>query len=296
MTGYLANPEPRRRLAVEMDVVARNLLHLTDRYQVLPYGRSALVLPGHGSDLVLGSGKWAVALYKENLRACQIMRTRLRTPGMTPATAGDAFALESDDPWAWQSGISAATDSMTTWILMERLYGRTVRYDPDDRVLLSDGRTRALGTFTTGVLTEHCYPTESYFVQDVCTYLSRWWTVEQEVDGILDGDEVRIDAILTSRGDPDLVVGIEFKNPQGHINALRGLTQAAKYRKAHWAGHGSLPIAYCCPGKVPSGREASYVLTALRVGLLDFTSTWSLTTREFSWSEQDGFAYKEPLA
>lgn len=292
--SYLDNPEPRRRLDVEMDVVARNLLHLTDRYQVMPYGRSSLVLPGHDSDLVLGSGKWATAPYKENLKACQIMRSRLRTPGLTPATAGDAFEMEAEDPWAWQSGISTATDSMTNWILMERLCGRTVSYEPNDRSLVSEERKRPLVSFMHGGLTEHCYPTESYFVQDVCTYLSRWWTVEQEVDGILDGDEVRIDAILTSRDDPDLVIGVEFKNPQGHINALRGLTQAARYRGARWMGHGRLPIAYCCPGKVPSGNEAQYVIDKLKVGLLDFTDSWSLTTRDFSWSERIGLLVKEP--
>lgn len=290
--NYLDNPEPRRRLAVEMDVVAQNLTHLTERYAVRPMGRSTLVIPDQDSDLVLGSGRHAVAPYKEQLRGCQVMRTRLRLPGLTVTTADLADDMEAEDPWAWQSGISTATDTMVTWILLEEMNRRPVRYDPKTRTLHSAERECPLTRFIPDGLTEHCYPTEAYFAQDVATYLSRWWTVEQEVDGDLDGDEVRIDAILTHREDPDTVVGIEFKNPQGHINALKGLTQAAGYRKAHWEGHGRLPIAYCCPGKVPSGREAAYVLRRLGVGLLDFTDIWSLTTPDFSWNERVGLLTK----
>lgn len=292
MSTYLDNPEPRRRLGVEMDMIARNLDHLTQRYKLLPMGRSSVVIPGQDSDLVLGSGKYAVAVYKEQLNGCQIMRSRLRLPGLTVATADLADGMEAEDPWAWQSGISTASDAMVTWVLTERMIRRTVTYDPDTRTLTSAGNSRTLASFIPDGLGEHCYPTESYFMQDVCSHLSRWWTVEQEVDGDLDGDEVRIDAILTHREDRSLVVGVEFKNPQGHINALKGITQARAYRKAHWEGHGRLPIAYCCPGKVPSGREAEYVLENLRVGLLDYSSCWSLTSKDFSWSERIGLLMK----
>jgi hypothetical protein len=291
--SFLDSPEPRRRLAVEMDIVARNLTHLTKRYRVLPQGRSSLVIPGQDSDLVLGSGKWATAPYKENLGGCQIMRTRLRTPGMTVATADMAFAVEGEDPWAWQSGIADATDAMVTWILLEELHNRRVSYQSGHRRLVSDGRKKPLASFIGEGLAQNCYPTEAYFAQDVCTYLSRWWTVESEVDGVIDGDEVRIDAILTHREQPGAVVGVEFKNPQTHSNALRGLTQAAKYRKADWQGHGRLPIAYCCPGKVPSGREALFVIRTLHVGVLDFTGRWSLAMEDFSWSEQAGLSARK---
>lgn len=288
--NFLDLPEPRRRLAVEMDTVARNLIHLTQRYRVLPQGRSSVIIADQTSDLVMGSGKWATAPYKDHLNGCQIMRTRMRTPGMTVATAPHAFEREGTDPWMWQSGIAHATDAMVTWILLEELKGHRVSYEPQKKRLLSGTTAKELSWFISGVLGQNCYPTEAYFAQDVCTYLSRWWTAESEVDGDLDGEEVRIDAILTHRDRPDIVVGVEFKNPHSHANALRGLTQAAKYRKAKWLGHGRLPIAYCCPGKVPSGREARYVTRSLGVGLLDFTGIWSLLTAKFSWNEQAGLS------
>jgi hypothetical protein len=256
-------------------------------------GRSTLVIPDQDSDLVLGSGKHAVAPYREQLRGCQLMRTRLRLPGLTTSTADLAFGMEAEDPWAWQSGISTATDAMVTWILLKEMKKLPVTYEPRSGVLRAAEQETPLHAFIPEGLSEHCYPTEAYFAQDVCTYLSQWWTVQQEVDGDLDGAEVRIDAILTHREDPDIVIGVEFKNPQGHINALKGLTQAAKYRKAHWEGHGRLPIAYCCPGRVPSGREARYVLKSLKVGLLDFCDAWSLTTPDFSWNERVGLLTKE---
>lgn len=289
--SYLDNDEPRRRLGVEMDVVAQNLTYLTERYEVLPMGRSALVIPDQVSDLVLGSGKRAVAEYKESLGGCQIMRSRLRLPGLTLATADLMDDMERDDPWAWQSGISQATDAMVNWVLIEEMRGRGVIYDHRSSMLLTSKKSRSLSSFIESGITEHCYPNESYFAQDVCTYLSRWWTVEQEVDGDLDGDEVRIDAILTHRAHPDRVVAVEFKNPQGHINALKGLTQAWKYRKAHWEGHGRLPVAYCCPGKVPSGNEAEFVIKRLKVGLLDLNGAWSLVMPDFRWSEKGGLTW-----
>ena len=294
--SFLDNPEPRRRLDVEMDIVARNLIFLTDRYDVKPMGSRSLVIPDQDSDLVLGSGKWAKATYKENLRGCQVMRTRLRTPGMTVATEDLAFDVEGEDPWAWQSGIATATDLMVNWILTQRMRRRTVTYDPESSLLYCEENPMPLLSFIGEGLEGHCYPTESYFAQDVCTYLSAWWTTESEVDGDLDGDEVRIDAILTNRQDSAIKIGIEFKNPQSRSNTLKGLTQASKYRKAHWAGHGRLPIAYCCPGKVPTGNEADYVLNRLRVGLLDFSGSWSLKSREFSWSEHVGLLTKEVTA
>lgn len=285
--NYLDNPEPKRRLHVEMDVVAQNLTYLTERYEVLPMGRSALIIPNQVSDLVLGSGKRAVAEYKENLGGCQIMRSRLRLPGLTLATTDLMDDMEREDPWAWQSGISQATDAMVNWVLVEEMRGKGVVYDQRSSTLLTNERSRTLTSFIGEGIAGHCYPNESYFAQDVCMYLSQWWTVEQEVDGDLDGDEVRIDAILTHRVHPDTVVAVEFKNPQGHINALKGLTQAWKYRKVHWEGHGKLPVAYCCPGKVPSGHEAQYVIEQLRVGLLDFSDRWSLAMPGFLWTERD---------
>lgn len=291
--SFLDNQEPRRRLDVEMDLVALNLLFLTDRYDVKPMGARSLVIPDQHSDLVLGSGKFAKAVYKENLRGCQIMRTRLRTPGMTVATEPVAFDVEGDDPWAFQSGISTSSDLMVNWILTQRMRKREVSYDSATGVLTSEEQEKQLSSFIGEGIEGQCYPTESYFAQDVCTYLAQWWTADQEVDGDLDGAEVRIDAVLTNRQDSSIKIGIEFKNPQSRSNTLKGLTQASKYRKAHWEGYGRLPIAYCCPGKVPTGNEADYVLHRLRVGLLDFHDSWLLRLREFSWSEHTGLLTKE---
>lgn len=290
--NYLDNPEAKRRMDVEMDLIARNLTFLTTRYRVLPQGRGALVIADQVTDLVLGSSRWATIPYKPQVAGCAFARSRARTPGLTTATADDVGEMELQDPWAFQSGISGASDAMVNWVLTEELRrrknGQQVTYDEKRSVLVCGDGERSLRSFVPEGIGSHCYPTESYFVQDVCTYLSRWWVVRHEVDGLLDGGEVRIDAVLESRDDPDLVIGVEFKNPQGHINALRGLGQAAKYRKAVWEGYGRLPIAYCCPGKVPAGNEADYVHRKMRIGLLDFDSQWSLTMPGFSWSENDG--------
>jgi hypothetical protein len=291
--SYLDNPEPGRRLKVEMDLIARNITFLARRYRLLPQGRSTLVIADQVTDLVLGSSRWATIPYRQQVMGCPFMRSRSRTPGLTPATAADIHEIEMSDPWAFQSGISTASDAMVTWILTEELRGRKVTYDAEASMLVSGSTARPTDTFVPEGIGAHCYPTESYFAQDVCTYLSRWWVIRQEVDGLLDGGEVRIDAVLESRTDPDLLIGVEFKNPQGHINALRGLTQAAKYRKAAWEGYGRIPIAYCCPGKVPAGREADYVLKKLRIGLLDFESQWSLVMPDFSWSENAGIRGRE---
>lgn len=280
--------EPSRRLGVEMDLIARNLTFLTNRYPVLPMGRRTLVLTDQKTDVVLGSGRWATIPYRPEVGGCAVMRTRLRLPGLTPDTRHHEASIESEDPWAWQSGISAASDAMVTWIISAVMSKKNVTYNHLAAELNTDDETASLDSFRTSGLGAHCYPTEAYFAQDVCTYLSQWWTVESEVDGELNGEEVRIDAILTNRKDPSLVVGVEFKHPHGQTNALRGLTQASRYRRAAFDGHGRIPIAYCCPGQVPSGHEAQYVQDRLKVGLLDFDGSWSLTSREFSWSEHVG--------
>lgn len=286
--SYLAQAqEPQRRLDVEMDLVARNLVHIASRYSTLPMGRRTLVIMQE-IDVVLGSGRWSTIAHRPETGGCPITRSRLRLPGLTSATTRHAQTIEASDPWAWQSGISLASDAMVTWIVTAAMSGKTVFYDPDKRTLYADTKQIHLDFFKAPGLGAHCYPTEAYFAQDVCTYLSQWWTVEAEVDGDLRGDEVRIDAILTHREQRELVIGIEFKNPHGNNSALRGLTQAARYRHAYWQGHGKIPVAYCCPGTVPTGREAQHVQETLMVGILDFDGSWSLTTKDFSWSEHVG--------
>lgn len=297
--SFLDAGGPRERLAVEMHLVATNLIHLTDRYPVLPVGRSSLVIPrpdlkGISEDdeqnfsLILGEGKHAQIPYKVKLAGHQLMRTRLRTPGLTPATKPLVDEMNADAPWAWQSGISRASDRMVTWALMQRLKGHEVFYR-ERHAELSDGFHAApFFSFTGGVLGAQCWPTEQYFVRDVCAHLSPWWRAETEVDGELKGAEVRIDAVLTCRSNPHRKVGVEFKHPHTVGAApLKGLRQASAYRQAVWERHGRLPIAYCHPGQAPTGREASFVKRKMGIGILDINDYWVLDMPEYTWKERD---------
>lgn len=296
---FLESPGPRERLSVEMDLVAANLIHLTDRYQVLPVGRSSLVIPRpdlkgiteeqeKDFPLILGEGRHSKLPYKAKLAGHQLMRTRLRTPGLTPATKPLVDEMSAEAPWAWQSGISLASNQMVTWALMQRLKGQEVRYNaPHDE--LSDGFHAApFFSFTGGTLGAQCWPTEQYFVREVCAYLSPWWIAETEVDGELRGEEVRIDAVLTLREDPRRRVGVEFKHPHTvGASPLKGLRQASAYRRAAWERHGRLPIAYCHPGQVPTGKEASFVKRKMGIGILDIVDYWVLDMPDYNWKEED---------
>lgn len=296
--SFLNADGPRDRLATEMHLVAANLIHLTDRYQVLPVGRSALVIPRpdlkgvteeteKDFPLVIGVGRHAKIPYKVRVGGHQLMRTRLRTPGLTSATKPLMEEMEDQAPWAWQSGISLASDQMITWVLMQLLKGEEVRYDATHGELSNGFHVAPFSSFTGGALGAHCYPTEQHFVREVCAYLSPWWIAETEVDGELKGEEVRIDAVLTWRQDPSRKVGVEFKHP--HVvgsSPLRGLRQASAYRRAMWGRYGRLPIAYCHPGQVPTGREADFVKKKMSIGILGITDMWMLDMPDYSWSEQ----------
>lgn len=294
--SFVNAPLPHERLGIEMELVAANLMWFVERYPVQPMGRASLVIPRpevkikeeteekHFA-LITGSGRWARVPYRRAVGGNLISRTRLRTPTLTPATAPPHFEPE-DTPWAVQSGISLAADEMVTWVLMKRMKGLNVSYDPERRQLSSQGEMRLLSDFGGGPLGAHCYPTEGHFTHDVCAYLNRWFSAETEVDGELDGDEVRLDAVLTCKK-TGFRLGVEFKHP--HIlsgSILNGFKQAASYRHATWGRHGKLPIALCCPGRVPDGREIRFAQRRFGVGVLDLKNgLWQIDHRDFTWKE-----------
>lgn len=294
---FLDAPLPRERLDLELRIVAANLTWLAARYPVMPMGRSSLVIPRpevhitedkeeKAFSLVTGSGRFGRIPYRRAVGGNQLSRTRLRAPGLTAATSKQASALAEEAPWALQSGISLAADEMTTWVLMNRLKGHETAWNEATGELTAGRQVRTLSSFQGGTLGTHCYPTEGHFVRDVCGYLNPWFSAETETDGDLDGDEVRIDAILTHK-DTGFRLGVEFKHPHtlgGSI--LHGLRQASSYRFAEWEGHGRLPVALCCPGRVPTGKETEYVKRRLGVGLLDLAEDgWSVDHNDFTWQE-----------